>query len=61
MKTNKERDSSRAATVAVKRVTPNGRILYDTTSILESERAKEHLKTLREVSETTAAEPSKKS
>ncbi len=49
-----------AATVEIKRVTPGGRILYDVTSILKTERAKEHLKTLREVAETTAVEQSGK-
>ncbi len=33
-------------TAVVKSVTPNGRILYDVTSILQSEAAKRHFETL---------------
>jgi len=36
----------------VKQVTPSGRILYDATAILDTERAKQHLETLCEVKET---------
>jgi hypothetical protein len=33
-------------TATIKSVTPNGRILYDATSILESEAARRHFETL---------------